>query len=107
MSCQSNVETYAVVIRCPLKYGAMIKTLAEEQGKTVSVLMGEKVRELVGDRDLTEDERKWYDEHLALNKKHRAHYDKLNAMGRYKRKRHVGRPRKPGPKKGSKHRKND
>ena len=99
MSCQSNVETYAVVIRCPLKYGAMIKTLAEEQGKTVSVLMGEKVRELVGDRELTEDERKWFDEHLEMNKARRARADKLTKSGYFKHRRR-GRPRKPGPRKG-------
>ena len=101
MSCQSNPETYAIVIRCTLKEGALLKTLAEESGKTISVLMGEKVKELVGDRDLTEVEQMWYDAHLEANIEHRKRQDERNAKGYY-RHRHVGRPRKPGPRKGSK-----
>ena len=101
MSCQQNPETYAIVIRCTLKQGAMLKTLAEENGKTISVLMGEKVKELVGDRDLTEVEQMWYDAHLEVGKKRRARADELNKKGYYKRKRR-GRPRKPGPRKGTK-----
>ena len=101
MSCQQNPETYAIVIRCTLKQGALLKTLAEENGKTISVLMGEKVKELVGDRDLTEVEQMWYDAHLEVGKKRRARADELNKKGYYKRKRR-GRPRKPGPRKGTK-----
>ena len=101
MSCQQNPETYAIVIRCTLKEGALLKTLAEENGKTISVLMGEKVRELVGDRDLTEVEQMWYDAHLEANIAVRKRQDERNAKGYY-RHRHVGRPRKPGPRKGTK-----
>ena len=101
MSCQQNPETYAIVIRCTLKQGALLKTLAEENGKTISVLMGEKVKELVGDRDLTEVEQMWYDAHLEANIAVRKRQDERNAKGYY-RHRHVGRPRKPGPRKGTK-----
>ena len=101
MSCQQNPETYAIVIRCTLKEGALLKTLAEENGKTISVLMGEKVKELVGDRELTEVEQMWYDAHLEANIAVRKRQDERNAKGYY-RHRHVGRPRKPGPRKGSK-----
>ena len=101
MSCQQNPETYAIVIRCTLKEGALLKTLAEENGKTISVLMGEKVKELVGDRDLTEVEQMWYDAHLEANIAVRKRQDERNAKGYY-RHRHVGRPRKPGPRKGTK-----
>ena len=101
MSCQQNPETYAIVIRCTLKEGALLKTLAEENGKTISVLMGEKVKELVGDRDLTEVEQMWYAAHLEANIAVRKRQDERNAKGYY-RHRHVGRPRKPGPRKGSK-----
>ena len=101
MSCQQNPETYAIVIRCTLKEGALLKTLAEENGKTISVLMGEKVKELVGDRDLTEVEQMWYDAHLEANIAVRKRQDERNAKGYY-RHRHGGRPRKPGPRKGSK-----
>ena len=45
MSCQQNSETYAIVIRCTLKQGALSKTLAEASGKTICVLMGEKGKE--------------------------------------------------------------
>ena len=101
MSCQQNPETYAIVIRCTLKEGALLKTLAEENGKTISVLMGEKVKELVGDRDLTEAEQMWYDAHLEANIAVRKRQDERNTKGYYRR-RHVGRPRKPGPRKGTK-----
>ena len=101
MSCQSNPETYAIVIRCTLKEGALLKTLAEDSGKTISVLMGEKVKELVGDRDLTEAEQMWYDAHLEANIAVRKRQDERNAKGYY-RHRHVGRPRKPGSRKGTK-----
>ena len=101
MSCQQNPETYAIVIRCTLKEGALLKTLAEENGKTISVLMGEKVKELVGDRELTEVEQMWYDAHLEANIAVRKRQDERNAKGYY-RHRHVGRPRKPGPRKGTK-----
>ena len=106
MRSEKNPEIYAVVIRCPLKDGAKLKTLAEAHHKNVSSFMGEIVRRMVGRRrKLTAEEQTWFDEHRAMNVAMLERAEAKAASHHYKR--HVGRPRKPGPKKGSKHRKND
>ena len=106
MRSEKNPEFYAVVIRCPLKDGAKLKTLAEAHHKNVSSFMGEIVRRMVGRRrKLTAEEQTWFDEHRAMNVAMLERAEAKAASHHYKR--HVGRPRKPGPKKGSKHRKND
>ena len=106
MRSQRNPEFYAVVIRGPLKDGAKLKTLAEEHHKNVSSFMGEIVRRMVGRRrKLTAEEQTWFDEHRAMNVAMLERAEAKAASHHYKR--HVGRPRKPGPKKGSKYRKND
>ena len=100
MSCQQNPETYAIVIRCNLKDGAILKTMAADAGVSVSTFIGEKVHDLVEKRDLTEVEQMWYDAHLEVANERRRKADEKNKKGYYKRK-HPGRPRKPGPRKGS------
>ena len=107
MRSEKNPEFYAVVIRCPLKDGAKLKTLAEAHHKNVSTFMGQVVRRMVGRRKkLNAEEQAWFDEHRAMNV---AMLERAEAKtaSRPSKRRHVGRPRKPGPKKGSKHRKND
>lgn len=99
MACQSNPNTYAVVFRCPLKEGARLKTLADEAGQTISAYVAQIVHERIGSGELTEAEQMWLDEHLAANTARRIKQDEWTARGYYK-KRHRGRPRKPGPRKG-------
>ena len=106
MACQLNPNTYSLMFRFPLEDGAKLKTLAEEHHKNVSSFMGEIVRRMVGRRrKLTAEEQTWFDEHRAMNVAMLERAEAKAASHHYKR--HVGRPRKPGPKKGSKHRKND
>ena len=123
MACQLNPNTYSLMFRFPLEDGAKLKTLADEMrrrkrsfrrvgreatakppararaGVTLSKYVADMVSKHVGDRDLTEDERKWFDEHLEMNKARRARADKLTKSGYFKHRRR-GRPRKPGPRKG-------
>ena len=99
MACQANPKTYSLVFRCPLEDGAKLKTLADKAGVTASVFIARMLKEKVGDRALDDDEKRWYDEHLEMNKVRRARADRLTKNGYFKRKRR-GRPRKPGPRKG-------
>ena len=99
MACQLNPNTYSLMFRFPLEDGAKLKTLADAAGVTLSKYVADMVSKHVGDRDLTEDERKWFDEHLEMNKARRARADKLTKSGYFKHRRR-GRPRKPGPRKG-------
>ena len=98
MRSQRNPEFYAVVIRCPLKDGAKLKTLAEAHHKNVSSFMGEIVRRMVGRRrKLTAEEQTWFDEHRAMNVAMLERAEaKATSSPRKRSKR--GRPRKPGPK---------
>lgn len=99
MACQSNPKTYSIVFRCPLEDGAILKTLADASGETISAYVAKIIHGHVGERDLTDAEKVWLDEHLQANLARRARADELTAKGYYKRK-HRGRPRKPGPRKG-------
>ena len=101
MAIRTDPEIYAIVLRCDLKVGAKLKTLAEESGTSVSALVGGLVSKIVGDRDLTAAEQAWYDEHLAAMTERLKRYDEKCARGFYKH-RPVGRPKKRGPKKGRK-----
>ena len=97
MSCQVNPNTYAIVIRCPLEDGAILKSKADAAGMTLSKYLAQILKEFVDKRELTETEKAWVAEHYAVNKIRREKADEKTASGFYKR-RHRGRPRKPGPK---------
>ena len=123
MACQLNPNTYSLMFRFPLeenapeklRFGhlrrrrtrrarqgarAKLKTPARARaGQTLSKYVADMVSKHVGDRELTEDERKWFDEHLEMNKARRARADRMSAAGYFKRRKR-GRPRKPGPRKG-------
>ena len=97
MACQSNPETYAIVIRLPIEEGAALKSLADSKGVAVSAFVAGMVNERVKGHKLDVAERAWIAEHLEMNLIRRAKADAKTAAGYYKRKRR-GRPRKPGPK---------
>ena len=97
MACQSNPETYAIVIRLPLEEGAALKSLADSDGVAVSAFVAGMIHEKVKGHKLAAAERAWISEHLEMNLIRRAKADAKTAAGYYKRKRR-GRPRKPGPK---------
>lgn len=101
MACQSNPNTYAIVFRCPLENGAKLKTMAETAGMTVSAYVAKMVDDHVDDRALSESEKSWVNAHYEANKIRRTKADAMTANGYFKKKRR-GRPRKPGPRKGSK-----
>ena len=79
MACQSNPETYAIVIRLPIEEGAALKSLADSEGVAISAFVAGMIHEKVKGHKLDVAERA------------------KTAAGYYKRKRR-GRPRKPGPK---------
>lgn len=93
MACQSNPETYAIVIRLPIEEGAALKSLADSEGVAISAFVAGMVHERVKGHKLDAAERAWIAEHLEMNLIRRA----KTVAGYYKRKRR-GRPRKPGPK---------
>jgi hypothetical protein len=97
MACQSNPETYAIVIRLPLEEGAALKSLADSDRVAVSAFVAGMIHEKVKGRKLDVAERAWIAKHLEMNLIRRAKADAKTAAGYYKRKRR-GRPRKPGPK---------
>ena len=97
MACQSNPETYAIVIRLPIEEGAALKSLADSEGVAVSAFVAGMVHEMVKGHKLDAAERVWIAEHLEMNLIRRAKADAKTAAGYYKRKRRR-RPRKPGPK---------
>ena len=99
MACQLNPNTYGVVFRCPLEDGARLKTMADEAGLTVSMFVAGIIRKTVGDRPLTETEQTWVADHFEMGKLRRERADQMTKNGYFKKKR-VGRPRKPGPRKG-------
>lgn len=101
MSCQVNPNTYAIVIRCPLEEGAVLKSMADEDGVTVSAFVARMIHEKVDGRALDVAERAWISKHLEMNLIRRAKADAKTAAGYFKHKRR-GRPRKPGPRKGKK-----
>ena len=101
MSCQVNPNTYPFVVRCPLKDGAILKTLADEAKMTMSAYAAKLLHDHVGERELNDTEKVWFDEHFAANTRRRQKADEMTAAGYYKRKRR-GRPRKPGPRRGKK-----
>ena len=97
MACQSNPETYAIVIRVPLEEGAALKSLADSDGVAISAFVAGMVHEKVKGHKISEREETWIAKHLEMNLIRRAKADAKTAAGYYKRKRR-GRPRKPGPK---------
>lgn len=97
MACQSNPETYAIVIRVPLEEGAALKSLADSDGVAISAFVAGMVHEKVKGHKISDRERSWIAKHLEMNLIRRAKADAKTAAGYYKRKRR-GRPRKPGPK---------
>ena len=101
MACQSDPKMYAVVFRCPLEHGALLKSKADAAGLTISKYVAKMVDEHLEKRELSEEEKVWVGEHFEMNKARRARADKMTAAGYYKHKRR-GRPRKPGPRKGTK-----
>ena len=101
MACQVSPYTYPLVVRCHLKDGALLKTLADSRGETMSALVAKLIHDCVGERELTEQEKLWFDEHFVANTKRRKKADEMTAAGYYKHKRR-GRPRKPGPRRGKK-----
>lgn len=60
-----NPKTDAIVFRCPLADGAVLKPKADATGMTVSAYVARLVREDVGEVELTDAERKWVEEHRA------------------------------------------
>ena len=98
MACQSNPETYAIVIRLPIEEGAALKSLADSEGVAISAFVAGMIHEKVKGRKLDVAERAWIAKHLEMNLIRRAKADAKTAAGYYKRKRR-GRPRKPGKKK--------
>ena len=97
MACQSNPETYAIVIRLPIEEGAALKSLADSEGVAISAFVAGMIHEKVKGHKLDVAERAWIAKHLKMNLIRRAKADAKTAAGYYKRKRR-GRPRKPGPK---------
>ena len=97
MACQSNPETYAIVIRLPIEEGAALKSLADSEGVAISAFVAGMIHEKVKGHKLDVAERAWIAKHLEMNLIRRAKADAKTAAGYYKRKRR-GRPRKPGPK---------
>ena len=89
------------VFRCSLEDGAVLKSKADAAGMTLSAYVGKLVREHIGEVTLTEVEQAWIKTHYEANLARRARADHMTAAGYFKRKRR-GRPRKPGPRKGTK-----
>ena len=97
MACQSNPETYAIVIRLPIEEGAALKSLADSEGVVISAFVAGMIHEKVKGYKLDVADRAWIAKHLEMNLIRRAKADAKTAAGYYKRKRRR-RPRKPGPK---------
>ena len=97
MACQSNPETYAIVIRLPIEEGAALKSLADSEGVAISAFVAGMLHEKVKGYKLDVADWAWIAKHLEMNLIRRAKADAKTAAGYYKRKRR-GRPRKPGPK---------
>ena len=85
MACQSNPETYAIVIRLPIEEGAALKSLADSEGVAVSAFVAGMVHERVKGHKLDAAERAWIAEHLEMNLIRRAKADAKTA-GYHKRK---------------------
>ena len=57
MACQSNPETYAIVIRLPIEEGAALKSLADSEGVAISPFVAGIVHERVNRHKLDAAER--------------------------------------------------
>ena len=97
MACQSNPETYAIVIRLPIEEGAALKSLADSEGVVISAFVAGMIHEKVKGYKLDVADRAWIAKHLEMNLIRRAKADAKTVTGYYKRKQR-GRPRKTAPK---------
>ena len=88
------------VVWCPIESGVLLRPLASESGKTASAYVAEMIRERVSGLKLSESDRSWGSDRLKTNCHRRTKADAKTAVGYYRGKRkRLGRPRKPRPKK--------
>ena len=93
MACQSNPETYAIVIRLPIEEGAALKSLADSEGVVISAFVAGMIHEKVKGYKLDVADWAWIAKHLEMNLIRRAKADAKTVTGYYKRKRRGRRAR--------------
>ena len=101
MSCKPSIDTYSMMCRCPVGNAARIKLLADEANVTISNFVAEMVNERVKGVPLTEKAKEWIAAHREKNKVRREKVDEAFAIGKYKNRKKLGRPKKRGRPRGT------